>query len=75
MKLPVILFLIKLYAQKKIFDTKFFISFYMLLFSPVKEVSEAECKEIDELLQYLSEEHTLVKMKKQVCTDSFTQIS
>ena len=41
---------------------------YNSYFSPflVKEVSVEECEEIENLLQYLSEEHTKVKMKKQV---------
>ena len=39
---------------------------FSLSSSLVKEVSAEECKEIDSLLQYLSEEHTAIKMKKQV---------
>eukprot|EP00111_Clytia_hemisphaerica_P002840 TCONS_00008011-protein len=42
----------------------------MFSFEKFKEVSEDECKEIDALLQYLSEEHTLVKMKKQESIDA-----
>jgi len=41
----------------------------MFSFKKFKEVSEKECQEIETLLQYLSEEATKQKMKKQVSID------
>ena len=47
-------------SRIKIFSVSYFLPFL------VKEVSVEECEEIENLLQYLSEEHTEAKMKKQV---------
>jgi len=42
----------------------------MFSFKKFKEVSGEECLEIENLLQYLSDEHTKVKMKKQESIDA-----
>jgi len=42
----------------------------MFSFKKFKEVSSEECLEIENLLQYLSDEHTKVKMKKQESIDA-----
>ncbi|XP_057296522.1 E3 ubiquitin-protein ligase RNF123-like [Hydractinia symbiolongicarpus] len=42
----------------------------MFSFKKFKEVSQEECNEIEKLLQFLSEEHTAIKMKKQESIDA-----